>query len=221
MNLFVLAMRLQEYLQKRGIAFNEEGYPIFTEDMLLKESPKGICPIGKTYYVKDKRKYLLVAFCNDEYLYKRLYALEKELDNYKQFMGFGGFDLSPRINWDINLQRFNILLNKLADAFLAVNGVKIMPNFRTGCPETMSVLSIYPKNSWYTVGALGCGKGRVKINEFYLRTKLIIANPDKLIYYGKLKAEYSAILMEYNVPYETFDDYQRLSRRKELVKCQM
>lgn len=74
------------------------------------------------------------------------------MDNHK---GFGGFDLSPRINWDVNLQRFNLLLSKLADAFLATNGVKLMPNFRTGCLDTFEVLSIYPPNTWYSVGALG------------------------------------------------------------------
>lgn len=137
------------------------------------------------------------------------------MDNHK---GFGGFDFSPRINWDVNLQRFNLLLSKLADAFLAINGVKLMPNFRTGCLDTFEVLSIYPPNTWYSVGALGCGRGRIKINEMYLRTKLIVTNPNMLIYYGKLKPEYAHILDEYGVQYKVFADFQRLSRRKEALQ---
>lgn len=217
MNLFKIATELQEYLEKHGMSFNEKGYPVFTEDMLLKELPEGVCPIGQTYYVKDKSKYLLVSFSNDENVYKKLESLRNDVDEYLQYKAFGGFDLSPRINWDVNLQQFNLLLNKLADAYLAINGVKLIPNFRTGCLETFDVLSIYPANTWYSVGALGCGKGKIKINEMYLRTKLLVANPDMLIYYGKLKSEYAHILDEYEVKYKVFTDFQRLSRRKEVA----
>ncbi len=217
MNLFKLAIELEKHLREKGVEFTEEGYPIFTEDMLLKDMPEGVCPISQTYYVKDKSKYLLVSFSNDENIYKKLMSLQNDVDVYLQYKGFGGFDLSPRINWDVNLQKFNLLLSKLADAFLAVNGVKLIPNFRTGCLDTFGVLSIYPPNTWYSVGALGCGRGRIKINEMYLRTKLVVTNPDMLIYYGKLKPEYAQILEEYGVHYKVFTDFQRLSRRKEVA----
>lgn len=163
------------------------------------------------------QEYLLVAFSNDENIYKRLKTLREDLGKYLQYKGFGGFDLSPRIQWDVNLQRFNLLLNKLADAFLAVNGVKLLPNFRTGCLDTFDVLAIYPPNTWYSVGLLGCSRGRVKINSMYLRTKLLVTNPDMLIFYGKLKPEYAYILDEYGVKYKVFTDFQRLSRRKEIA----
>lgn len=51
----------------------------------------------------------------------------------------------------------------------------------------------------------------------YLRTKLIVTNPNMFIYYGKLKPEYAHILDEYGVQYKVFTDFQRLSRRKEVV----
>lgn len=215
MNLFNIAIELEEYLKERGVKFTESGYPIFTKEMLLQEMPEGVCPIGQTYYVKDKSKYLLVSFSNDENIYKKLNSLRKDVSKYLQYKGFGGFDLSPRINWDINLQKFNLLLNKLADAFLAVNGVKLIPNFRTGCLDTFDVLSIYPQETWYSVGTLGCSNGRIKINELYLRIKLLLANPNMLIYYGKLKPEYARILDEYGEPYKVFKDFQRISRGKE------
>jgi hypothetical protein len=158
---------------------------------------------------------LLVSFSNDENIYKRLLSLKEDVSIYKRYLGFGGFDLSPRINWDINLQKFNIVLNMMANVFLALNGVKIMPNFRTGCLDTMEILQCYPKNTWFTVGTLGCAQGRIKINEMYLRTKLILTNPDMLIYYGKLKPEYRKILEEFGVGYKVFADFQRVSRGKE------
>ena len=214
MDLFRLANELYTYLIAAGVEFTDEGYPVFTDDMLLREMPEQVLPIRQTYAAKDKKKVLLVSFSNDKNIYKKFLSLKDDISFYKQFLGFGGFDLSPRINWDIKLQKFNIVLNLMGNAFLAVNGVKIMPNFRTGCLETMSVLSCYPPNAWFTVGALGCASGHVKINKMYLRTKLLLTNPDMLLYYGKLKTEYSEILEEYGVPYKVFLDFQRDSRSK-------
>lgn len=217
MDLFNLANDLYVYLKDKGINFTVEGYPIITEDMILKEMPDEVCRIGKTNLVKSKNRALLVSFGNDEEVYKWLFSLNKMVDYAGEYLAFGGFDLSPRINWDMNLQKFNILLNRLADAFLAVNGIKLMPNFRTGCLDTIGVLDSYPKHAWYAVGALGCARGNIKINQMYLGTKILIANPDMLIYYGKLRNEYVEILDGFGIPYKVFPDYQRMSRGKEVA----
>ncbi len=214
MDLFSLAETITDYLKRHGVKFSEEGYPNFTDDMLLREVPEEVAPIGRTSFVKDKSRTLLVSFRNDEEIYKYLFSLNDTIKICKSYLGFGGFDLSPRINWDVKLQRFNILLNMLADAYLAVNGIKLMPNFRIGCLETIDVLSSYPQHTWFTVGALGGGRGRIKINKMYLMTKLLITNPDMLIYYGKLKPEYAEILDQYGVSYRVFEDFQRISRKR-------
>ncbi|SFA88491.1 protein of unknown function [Acetitomaculum ruminis DSM 5522] len=212
MNLFELSEYLYSYLLNQGVKFSDEGYPIITEDMIIREMPDEVCPLGKTSAVKNKKRSMLVSFNNDEEIYKKLLSLDKDIDKYLEFKAFGGFDLSPRINWDLNLQKFNIALNMMADVYLALHGVKLIPNFRTGCLDTVDMLALYPTNSWFTVGVLGCSNGHIKINEMYLRTKLIITNPEMLIFYGKLKKEYSDILDEYGVQYKVFTDYQRISR---------
>lgn len=213
-NLFEFAADLQNELKNSGIVFSDDGYPIFTEDMLLKEEPTYVLPIGQTYAAIDKSKTLLVSFSNDANIYKQWETLKADIPKYKEYLGVAGFDLSPRINWDINLQKFNILLNMMVNAYLAINGIKIMPNFRTGCLETMHVLNHYPQGSWYAVGALGCARGHVRLNEMYLRTKIILTDPNMLIYYGKLKPEYESILNEMGIPYKVFPDFQRVSRGK-------
>lgn len=217
MNLFKIAEKLHDYLRCEGVEFSNDGYPIITEDMILKTMPEQILPVDQKYAARNKSKTLLVTFSKDESVYKRLIRLEEDIHMYKEYMGIGGFDLSPRINWDISLQKFNICLNMMADAFLATRGIKIMPNFRTGCLETMSVLANYPKNAWYIVGSLGCAKGHIKLNELYLRTKILLTNPDHLIYYGKLLPSYSSILDEMGVSYTVFTDFQRISRGKEIA----
>ena len=218
MNLIDLSNKLFIFLRENGIKFNEEGFPLFTEKMMLKGIPEQILPLGHTSHVSSKERVLLVAFCNDEYIYKRLFTLEKDIPFYKQFMGFGGFDLSPRINWDLKLQKFNLLLNMMATVYLAIHGVKILPNFRTGCSDTITLLKCYPPNCWFIAGTIGCSRGHIKISSMYLRTKLLIANPDRLIIYGILKKEYQTILEEYGIAYQIFIDYQRVSRRKEVLK---
>lgn len=57
-NLFEFAADLQNELKNSGIVFSDDGYPIFTEDMLLKEEPTYVLPIGQTYAVIDKSKTL-------------------------------------------------------------------------------------------------------------------------------------------------------------------
>ena len=217
MKLFELANNLTNYLKAEGILFTENGYPIFTEDMLLKEIPEQILPFRQAYASKDKSRTLLVSFSKNEDIYPRLFSLDKDIPKYKQFLGVGGFDLSPRINWPIELQRFNLLLSRLADAYLAIHGIKIMPNFRTGNFETFDVLQTYPTDCCYVVGSLGCAKGNVEVNKIYLRTKLILTNPHMLIYYGKLHEEYIKILNEFLIPYRRFPDFQSVSRGKEIL----
>jgi hypothetical protein len=214
MDLINIANNLYQYLLANGITFTNEGYPIISKEMLLRDMPEYIIPLGQTYAAKDKSKTLLVSFFNDTVIYKSLLSLTKDIPKYKEYLGFGGFDLSPRINWDINLQKFNILINKLADAYLAVNGVKIMPNFRTGSLNTFDVLSTYPANSWFTVGALGCSNGHYSLNELYLREKIIITNPNMLLYYGKLLPIYQNIIDEFGIDYKVFPDFQRVSRKE-------
>ncbi len=214
MDLIELAQDLYDYLVQHNVQFTDDGYPIFTDNMLLREIPEEVLPYDFKFAAKNKKKTILVTYANDEHVYKRLLSLKQDIDVYRQYMGVAGFDLSPRISWDLNLQKFNILLNMMADVYLALNGIKIMPNFRTGSLKTMDILQCYPKNCWFMVGSLGCAKGHVQINEMYLRTKIILTNPDMLIYYGILKSEYKQILEETGINYKVFEDFQSKSRRK-------
>ena len=219
MDLTHLALKLYAYLKQKGINFNDEGYPIFSREMLLNDAPKYVLPIGHTS-VKDKKNALLVFFSNDQNIYKRLLRLEQDLSFYKQFYGVSGFDLSPRINWNVRLQKFNILLSMMATAYLAVNGIKVMPNFRTGCIQTLPVLNCYPANSTYIAGTIGCSRGYIDINEMHLRFKLILSNPRQLIFYGTLKEQYSKLLKEFGIKHKCYLDFNRYSRKWGSTKWQ-
>lgn len=129
MNLFKLAEKLNIYLLEKGVEFTEEGYPIFTEDMLLKEIPKGVCPIGYTYIAKEKSEYLLVTFSDDKNIYKKLMSLQDDIDKYLMYKGFGCIfrlngTASPRQRKGCPLQTGSLLLanSGYACSFHSVQG---------------------------------------------------------------------------------------------------
>ena len=49
MDLFKLAEKLYYYLLEHGVEFSKDGYPIITEDMLLKRLPDEVCPFDNTW----------------------------------------------------------------------------------------------------------------------------------------------------------------------------
>lgn len=60
-------------------------------------------------------------------------------------MGICGFDFSARNGDEKVTQDFYLYLNKLLDAYVALNGVKVLPNFRiAGELSSLNVLRIYP-----------------------------------------------------------------------------
>ena len=213
MDLFALADKLFNYLSSRGICFTEDGYPIFPEDILLQDIPQEVIPVRQRYAVKEKGTTVLCLFDRDEYLYRRLLHLEDDIGLYRQYMGVGGFDLSPRVGWNITRQRFNILLNQMAAVYLGLQGIKILPNFRTGDIRTFKSLNAYPPGQIFLVGSLGCARGYLHLNEMYLRTKCMITRPKMLLYYGVLRREYRAILEEIGTPYQIYEDFRKRSYR--------
>ena len=125
MNLFELFNNLYEYLVAHGIHFTEYGFPIFEPKMFTSEIPKEILPFKNRNECKNKKKTALCTFQEDKEVYYKLFNLEKDLNEWKQYLGCIVFDLSPRIEWKNELQKFNICLNQMAAIYLALIWCKI------------------------------------------------------------------------------------------------
>ena len=201
-----LAAFLEEDARAHGIQFMEDGWPQFPKGMLLDEEPADMLPWRQRYAAADPARTVVCHFDSDEENYKRMAHLDEDLPEYRRFMGMAGFDLSPRIQWDEKLQRFNILLSMLATLYVGNRGVKVMPNFRTGDSGTFESLNAYPHDALFAVGALGCADGHVELNDFYLRMKSLVALPKKLFYYGTLRDEYRKTLDDVCLDYKVFPD---------------
>lgn len=124
---------------------------------------------------------------------------------------------SPRLGWNVEQQKFNLLINQIVNAYRAIHGVRILPNFRIGDITTISVLDSFPSNGLYAVGTLGCSKGYASINSAYLTTKLLYKRPDGLLVYGRLMPQYRALLDEFGIPYRVYEDFKSTCYRRKKV----
>ena len=207
-NLYELALLLRARLKKAKWPFNRYGFPVFPREVILEEPPTLIEPIQRIRCCKNPGETLLSSFADDAFIKRRLCNLIDEINLYGKFLGFGGFDLSPRIRWPFQRQKFNIWLSQLATAFVALSGQKIIPNFRIGNLQTIFALESYPKNIPYVVGTLGCSKRTTPLHKFIFKTKLLVARPSHLTIYGTLKEEYEQLMIEQGVSYNVVKDYR-------------
>lgn len=207
-NLFELALLLRSALKKAKWSFNQYGFPVFPKDVFLDSFPCNVEPIQRLRCCEDPASTLLCSFADDQHIQTRLQKLFDEINLYKRFVGFGGFDLSPRIYWPLKRQRFNIWLSQLATAFVAMSGQKILPNFRIGNLQTLFALESYPKNIPYIVGTLGCAKRYDPLHAFIFKTKMLFTRPSHLLIYGHLRKEYEKLLQELGIPYTLIPDFR-------------
>lgn len=217
-DLFSIADELYNYLTDHGIRFNSSGYPIMPSDMLLRDIPDEIIPFEHRNAAVAKDRAVLCHFANDELLYRRVKKYKEDTEILRDYMGVTGFDLSPRISWDIRKQRFHLLLNRMIDAYRIINKVYFMPNFRTGLLNTLDSVS-YPPGTMYAVGSLGCARGNKINNEVSLRTKLLYLRPSMLLIYGNTMQYYLDILNDFGQAYKVFPDFKKMSFMKNSKEC--
>ena len=210
-DLITYADNLYNYLKNQGIGFNQYGYPIVPKELLLDKTPDDILPYNHRNAAKDKSKALICFYEEDEELYRHLNNLDYVAAECSKFMGVVGFDLSPCIFWDIKQQRFNLLLSQLVTLCIAIKGSKIVPNFRIGKLETVSVLCSYPADSMFCLGSLGCSKKVSAFNLMQFKTKVLYTRPKNLLYYGKILPPYKEFLNDLGIPYKAYMDFRTKS----------
>ena len=159
-NLYDLFCRIDEYteyIQMKGFEISENGLPAFTRDMFLDEDPELLIPVDhwKDKRIKDKKKTVIVFFCGDNAIYRRLDKLLAEIDIYRQYMGVVGTDVTVTSDMDPEWQRAILHLNHLTMAVMACSGIKIVLNTRAGSPGTESVFDHIPKGITVASGLLG------------------------------------------------------------------
>ncbi|WP_140992173.1 DUF4417 domain-containing protein, partial [Bifidobacterium sp. UTCIF-36] len=200
-----------------GITFTKDGYPIFPEHIMLGCNPNDISEMidwRNRNKAENPANTIIVMYLDDEFLYRRLFRLKQDLPEYKRFLAVAGFDLSPRIGMDPELQRFNITLGMMATIWLGLHGVRIIPNWRIGDQSTLPALNAYPRNAMFAVGTLGCSHGTKQdkdYGEIMLRTKVLITDPQLLLIYGPLLEQNRMLMDKLGIPYKLWREYRHRS----------
>ena len=209
----MLTDKLVTYLKKKGFAFTSEGYPVFAKEMFLNEIPDLIVPVQqrKNRRVRNKKKTVISFFCGDEYIYRRLAKILDEIDEYKEYMGVIGSDITVTQDMDLEWQRAIILLNQLVMAVFAANGIKIVLNTRMGSRETKDMFRYMPKGIMIASGFRG-GDRECSNNDFGYVAKVLSFLPSKLLIYGRCHKSVLKRLDTLGIEYVLYKDFRDLCR---------
>jgi hypothetical protein len=205
-----LAATLSEKLEDSGVKFTEYGYPIIPGDMLLRDFPSDIemYPVAHWREAANKKKSILCWYENDKLLIGHINNLDKWIQIFKEFYAVTGVDLSPCVNADLEQQKMAILLNQLLTAYMAIHGIRILANFRTGGFETINSLSGYPLGICYSVGMLGCSKRKVLHGTELMQAKLLNTCPKKLLIYGSADKQLQELINKFAIPFVVIPDFK-------------
>jgi len=212
MDFFKITDKYLEYLSGK-IEFSEEGFPIFTRDMFLDKEPEMIIPYYSRHnkLVKDPTNTVICFFSSDESLYLRLEKVFDDLEEYKQFQGVIGLDVTVTADMDPEWQNAIMLLNQLFLAVLACNGIKIVMNARIGSPRSVENLKYFPKGIIWATSFLGCDK-LCSEYDFIFISKVLHILPSKLLIYGKHDKIAENQLTNMGIDYHVYTDMHRLTK---------
>ena len=194
-----------------GIDFDYNGLPMLPTEMQIKNIPLEMFPYKQRALASKPECTVICAFSQDTLLEQRIRCLRENLIEYKAYMGVTGFDLSIRIGMSLEEQLRIAKINKIIDCYFAINGIKVLPNFRVGDVASIPTILNYSKGSAYAVGVIGCKRGASYIDEAILRAKILYARPSRLLLYGEPKKNGFRILRDMGTPFNVYKDFRKRS----------
>lgn len=212
-DIFRIIDELYLYLEDKNIDFDEDGFPIYREEMFLKDWPELVIPYSqrKNWRVTNPKKTLLCFFDKDHKLYPRIGKVFNEINEYKKYMGATGLDVTNTEDMDEEWQAAICLLNQLFLAVLAVNDIKIVINTRSAGLASSFAFKNYPQNVMAVSGFLGCENVQEERDYLYLE-KILYVMPSKLILYGKRDKRAEKQLATVGIDYRVYTDFHRLCK---------
>ena len=176
------------FLKQNGIMF-VNGMPVIPSAALYTGIPHMVETYAHRHCVPcEKRPETLLAFFdNDDNLTNRLFKIDDEIEELKQYGGICGFDLSACITMLRPRQKISLLVCAVFNCYVALHGVKVLPNCRVGDLTTMSLIDTIPPYTNLISGELGCHNNSLKmygIHQLRLIAKKV--GPDIMFVYGNL-----------------------------------
>lgn len=209
-----LVERYTALLKEHGVEFFDDGFPKFKFEWFITGKPLVIAPFNKKqYYQQNKSDISICYFGKDEDLYPRLDKIFEEIGLLKEYHSVCMMDISISPLMLDEVQRMNLLLNMLFICVVAVNGIKIIPSYRTGNSETLQLLMRSVGYSKYWVmGAIGTQLTRNNsFYEYLFRTKCMNIMPECLLVYGRPNKNTLKCLNQYGIDVQLFKDFRTMS----------
>lgn len=200
------------YLKEKNVKFNSNGFPIFKKDMFLIEKLELMVPFDfrKSQIVVHPNKTLLCFYCSDTRIYPRLDKVLYEISEYKKYLGAVATDVTITYDMDEAWQDFIMLVNQLFMAVLAVNGIKIVANLRTGNRRSHENLHGIPAGVMWATGFLGCRKDDIYDMRFI--STILTIHPSILLIYGKNDLAATNKMSMIGMKYTIYSDYHKLCK---------
>ncbi len=201
------------YLKKHGVKFNKPGFPLLKREMFLDEWPDLILPYDfrKSLLNLNPKKTLICFYCGDKRIYPRLKNVLKEIEEYRKFLGVVTIDITVTSDMDEEWQDLIMLLHQLFMAVLAMNGIKVVANLRTGDVHSVRNLDGIPKGVMWTTGFLGCAKEASR--DFRFVSEVLHVMPSKLAIYGAKDQIALDKLDAVGINFRIYGDYHCLSKK--------
>ena len=216
-DLLELEHSYRNYLLSQNVVFDDRGFPMFRPTMFLTWWPDTIvtyqCRNNKSL-VLDSTKTVICFFTADSRIYPRLEKVFEEIDDYKRFAAVISMDLTFTNDMEPELQQLIIMINQLFTMILAVNGIKIVINTRSGGLDHLTAFGNMPKDITVASGFLGCKELR-EGNHTYI-SKMLFLLPSKVLIYGKHDYIAEEQLDRFGFVYRVYPDVHRYTKNKEL-----
>lgn len=126
-------------------------------------------------------------------------------------------DVTVTSDMDEEWQEAIILLNHLFLAVLAVNGIKILLNTRTGGLDPDVIFKNTPHGVMVAAGFLGCDTTADECDYSFMK-KILVLLPEKLILYGKHDKIAERQLDILGIDFRTYTDFHRLCKEVPYVR---
>lgn len=196
------------------ITFDAEGWPIFLQEHFLDEWPEDMVSFENrsSRLIAPKSETLLCFYMGDVQNYRRFSHLQKDIPLYQQYKGIVIPDITITCDMDPELQEMTMLSNQLFAAVLAVNGVKIVFNTRSGGESTIRRFKNVPRHIMCASGFLGCRRSEDMIDASPYINKILRLMPEKLIIYGKHDTFVDEQLALLGIDYRYYADFHTRSK---------
>ncbi len=154
---------------------------------------------------------MICFYCGDKRIYPRLKNVLKEIEEYRKFLGVATIDITVTSDMDEEWQDLIMLLHQLFMAVLAINGIKVVANLRTGDLRSVVNLDGIPKGVMWTTGFLGCAKEASR--DFRFVSEVLHVMPSKLAIYGAKDQVALDKLDAVGIDFRIYGDYHCLSKK--------